>query len=89
VKKRESKSYPTPQAEEVYAVDATFIDLRNDCERQAYALIKDRVFANSKEFDLDLLEKTGMDTEFDSICQALGWEDFVPIQEVGSRPTTI
>jgi hypothetical protein len=30
-----------------------------------------------------------MDSEFDSILQALGWEDFVPIQEVGSRPTTI
>jgi hypothetical protein len=32
---------PTPQAEEVYIVDAAFIDLRNDRERQAYALIKD------------------------------------------------
>ena len=76
---------PTPQAEEVYAVDAAFIDLRSDHERQAYALIKDRVFANTKEFDPDLLEKTGMDSEFNSIWQALGLEDFVPVQEVGSR----
>jgi hypothetical protein len=50
---------PMPQADEVYAVDTTFIDLRSDHERQTYALIKDRVFANTKEFDLDLLEKTG------------------------------
>jgi hypothetical protein len=80
---------PTPRADEVYAIDAAFIDLRSDRERQAYALIKDRVFANTKEFNLDLLEKIGMDFEFNAIWQALGWEDFVPVQEVGSRPTTI
>jgi hypothetical protein len=79
----------TPQVEEVYAVDAAFIDFRNDRERQACTLIKDRVFANTKEFDPGLLEKIGMDSEFDSIWQALGWEDFVPVHEVGSRPTTI
>jgi hypothetical protein len=73
----------------VYAVDTTFIDLRSDREKQAYTLIKNRVFTNTKEFDLDLLEKIGMDLEFDSIWQALGWEDFVLVQEVGSRPTTI
>jgi hypothetical protein len=80
---------PMPQADEVYTIDAAFIDLRSDHERQAYAPIKDRVFANTKEFDPDLLKKTGMDSEFNSIWQALGWEDFVPVQEVGSRPTTI
>jgi hypothetical protein len=73
----------------VYAVDTTFIDLRSDREKQAYTLIKNRVFTNTKEFDPDLLEKIGMDLEFDSIWQALGWEDFVLVQEVGSRPTTI
>jgi hypothetical protein len=48
---------PTPQANKVYTVDAAFIDLMSDRERQA-CLIKDRVFANTKEFDPDLLEKT-------------------------------
>jgi hypothetical protein len=80
---------PTTQADEVHVIDASFIDMRSDRERQAYTRIKDRVFANTKEFDPDLLEKTGMDSEFNSIWQALGWEDFVPVQEVGSRPTTI
>jgi hypothetical protein len=80
---------PTPRAEEVYTVDAAFVDLRNDSERQAYALINDRVFANTKEFDPDLHEKTGMDSKFDSIWQALGWKGFVPVQEIGSRPITI
>jgi hypothetical protein len=83
------KELPTPQAEEVYTIDAAFIDLRNGREIQAYALIKGRVFANTKEFDPDLLDKTGMDSKFNSIWQALGWEDFVLVQEVGSRPTTI
>jgi hypothetical protein len=73
----------------VYAADAAFIDLRSDRERQAYALIKDRVFANSMEFNPDLPEKTGMDSEFNSIWQALGWGEFVPVQEVSSRSTTI
>jgi hypothetical protein len=78
-----------PQADEVYAFETAFIDLKSDRERQAYALIKDRVFANTKEFDPDLFEKIGMDSEFNSIWQNLGWEEFVPVQEVGSRPTTI
>jgi hypothetical protein len=55
---------PMQQAEEVHTFDAIFIDLRNDRERQAYSLIKDQVFANTKEFDSDLLEKIGMDSEF-------------------------
>jgi hypothetical protein len=58
----------------VYVVEAAFIDLRSDRERQAYTLIKDWVFANTKEFDQDLLEKIDMDYEFDSIWQALGWD---------------
>jgi hypothetical protein len=63
----------------VYAVDAPFIDFRDERERQAYAILKDRVLSNTKEFDPDLLEKIGMDSEFDSIWQALGWEGFVPV----------
>ena len=63
--------------------------MRDDRERQAYAFLKDRVFANTKDFDSALLEKTGMDSEFASICHALGWEEFVLVQELGSRPLTI
>jgi hypothetical protein len=64
---KEEEELPKQQAKKVYVVDAAFIDLRNDRERQAYALIKDRVFTNTKEFDPNLFEKTGMDSEFDSI----------------------
>jgi hypothetical protein len=76
-KEEGEEELPTPQADEVYTVYAAFIDPRSDHERQAYALIKDRVFTNTKEFDSDLLEKTSMDSKFNSIWQALGWDDFV------------
>jgi len=35
------------------------------------------------------MEKTGMNSEFASILYALGWEDFVPVTELGSLPLTI
>jgi hypothetical protein len=38
---KEEEELPKQQAKKVYVVDAAFIDLRNDRERQAYALIKD------------------------------------------------
>jgi hypothetical protein len=77
MKKKRKEELPTPQAERVYVADAPFIDLRDDRERQAYAILKDLVFSNMRGFDPTLLEKTGMDSEFDSIWQALGWEGFV------------
>jgi hypothetical protein len=85
----EEEELCTLQAKGVDVVDAPFIDLRDEQERQAYAILKDRVFSNTREFDPTLLERTGMDFEFDSIWQALGWESFVPVQEIGSRPITI
>jgi hypothetical protein len=89
MKKKRKEELPTPQAERVYVADAPFIDLRDDRERQAYAFLMDRVFANTKEFDSTLLDKTGTNSEFDSMWQALAWEGFVPVQEIGSRPITI
>jgi hypothetical protein len=77
------------QAEGVYVVDAPFIDLRDEWERQSYAILKDWVFSNMRELNPALLERTGMDFESDSIWQALGWKGFVPIQEIGSKPSTI
>jgi hypothetical protein len=37
----EEGELPTPQAEGVYAVDARFIDLRDERERQVYAILQD------------------------------------------------
>jgi hypothetical protein len=38
------------------------MDLREKQEKQVYAILKDRVFSNAKEFDLNLLKKIGMDS---------------------------
>ena len=40
-------------------------------------------------YDPDLLQKIGMDTEFATIWKAIGWENIVPIDELGSRLLTI
>ena len=76
-----------PQAEdmEIDEDDAPYLDLRNDCERQAYAMIKHRSFGHTRAFDPELLEKTSMDVDFARVWHAVGWDDFVPIEEIGSR----
>jgi hypothetical protein len=70
-----------PQAKGVYVVDVPFIDLRDDPERQAYSILKDRVFSiHKKRIESSPNEgirpepsgKTGMDFKFDSIWQGLG-----------------
>ena len=55
-----------PQAEdmEIDEDDAPYLDLRDDRERQSCAMIKNRSFGHTRAFDLDLLEKTGMDVDF-------------------------
>ena len=37
--------------------DAPYLDLQDDRERQAYAMIKNRSFGHTRAFDPDLLEK--------------------------------
>ena len=54
-----------PQEEE--ALDDAHIELRGERELQAYNTLKARTFGHTWEFDEDLLEKTGMDTEFASV----------------------
>ena len=84
------------QAEELQAEDmeiddedAPYLDLRSDRERQAYTMIKRRSFGHTRAFDPDLLEKTGMDIDFANVWHAVGSDDFLPIEENGSRLLTI
>ena len=80
-----------PQAEdmEIDEDDAPYLDLRDDRERQAYATIKNQCFGHTRAFDLDLLEKIGMDIDFTRVCHAVGWDGFVPVEDNGSRLLTI
>ena len=74
-----------PQAEdmEIDEDDAPYLDLRDDSERQAYAMIRHRSFGHTRAFEPDLLEITGMDVV------PVGWDHFVPVEENGSRLLTI
>ena len=80
-----------PQAEdmEIDEDDAPYLDLRDDREHQAYAMIKNRSFGHTRAFDPKLLEKIGMDVDFASVWDAVGWDGFVPIEENGSHLLTI
>ena len=85
----EQEEQAEPQAAEEVVDDTPYLSLRGAREEQAYALLKDRVFAHTRGFDPALMEKTGMNLEFASIWNALGWEEFAPVTELGSRPLTI
>jgi len=82
---------PQPQVEdmEIDAQNASYLDLRDDWEVQAYALLKNRVFQHTWHIDPDLLEKIGMDSEFNTIWHTLGWNKFVSVYELVSHPLTI
>jgi hypothetical protein len=69
--------------------DIPYLDLWDDCERQAYALHKCRDFGHTKAFDPDLLVKIGMDIDFAHVCHAIGWDGFVPVKEHSSYVLTI
>ena len=69
--------------------DAPYLNLRDDRDRQAYAMLKRRSFGHTKAFDPDLLEKTGMGIDFARVWHAVGWDAFAPIEENGSRLLTI
>ena len=69
--------------------DAPYLDLWDDRECQAYAMLKRRCYGHAKAFDPDLHEKTGMDVDFARVWHAVGWHGFAPIEEKGSHLLTI
>ena len=80
-----------PQAEmiEIDAEDAPYLDLRDDHERQGYAILKNRSFVHTRAFDPDPLIKTSMYEDFPNVWHEIGWDNFVPVEEYGSRLLTI
>ena len=80
-----------PQAEviEIDAEDAPYLNLRDDRERQGYAILKNRSFVHTRAFDPDLLIKIGMYEDFSNVWHSIGWDNFVAVEEYGSRLLTI
>ena len=64
-----------PQAEviEIDAEDPPYLDLRDDRERQGYAILKNKSFVHTRAFDLDLFTKIGMYEDFSNVWQEIGW----------------
>ena len=85
------KQAAEPEAEdmEIDEDDAPYLDLQDDHEHQAYAMIKHQSFGHTRAFDPELLEKTGMDVDFAGVWHAVGWDDFVPVEENSSHLLTI
>ena len=69
--------------------DAPYLDLRDDHERQAYAMIKHWGFGHTKAFDPSLFQKIGMELDFAHVWHAVGWDGFVPVEENSSHLLTI
>lgn len=69
--------------------DAPYLDLEGDREIQAYNHVKDRIFLHTPLYNPELLQKTGMESEFEIVWKAVGWETIDPMDEEGSRLLTI
>ena len=55
----EMQAEPQAGVIEIDAEDAPYLDLRDDRERQGYAILKNRSFVHTQDYDSDLLIKTG------------------------------
>ena len=78
-----------PAQPEEEAPDDSHLDIQGERELQAYNILKARTFGHTWEFDDDLLEKTGMNTEFANVWKAVGWSSFADVIRMGSWDLTI
>ena len=85
----EMQAEPQAEATEIDEDDAPYLDLCDAHERQAYAIIKNRSFVHTRAFDPELLIKTGMYEDFANVWHTIGWSNFAPVEEYGSRLLTI
>uniref|UniRef100_K3ZNH5 Uncharacterized protein n=1 Tax=Setaria italica TaxID=4555 RepID=K3ZNH5_SETIT len=54
-------------------------------QKQAYASLKDWAFCHIKAYDPKLLEKIGMDIDFAFVWSSIGWDEFLPVEELVCR----
>jgi hypothetical protein len=77
------------QGQSVEEEDEPYLDLEGGQEMEAYHLIKDHEFEPTPMYNPTLLQATGMDNEFTSIWQAVGWEEIDPLFKEGPCLLTI
>lgn len=69
-------------------LDDSNLDLIGDREMQGYHMLKDRPFAHTPAYDLELLQKIGTDVDFRIVWKAIGWKKFAVVDEPSSRLLT-
>jgi len=62
---------------------------QNRREREALRMITDRNFLHTRRIDPDLLNSTGIITDFQFIFRALGWENAWRVNEDGCKELII
>jgi hypothetical protein len=65
------------------------IKFKDDRERGIYEQLKNKEFLHTLNFDNNLLQATGMNTEFELIFRNIAWEDAWIITEEGSKLLTM
>ena len=65
------------------------VRLRGQTEKDKPQNIKDREYKLTTVFHPQLLRDTGMDIEFNEIFAAIGWKNFVPINDPGVKLLTM
>ena len=63
----EVQAEPQAEAMETDEDDASYLDMRDACEQQGYAIIKNQSFVHTRTFDPELLIKTGMYEDFANV----------------------
>lgn len=61
------------------------LNLQSDRERQAFNILIEREFVLTRVIGHNLLNRTGMTTEFQSIFHTLGWANAYHVFEQGSK----
>ena len=66
-------------------MEETHIHWRNKQEKNAFRKLRTKRFVHTTAYDLNLLQATGMDVEFDLVFRAVGWEGVWNVVEQGSK----
>jgi hypothetical protein len=61
------------------------LKLWDEMEKNIYKQLKTQRFILTPAYDPALLQATGMNTEFETIVKAIGWENVWEIDEPGSK----
>ena len=80
-------SRPAPMERNVLLQEKQ-LKLWYDTENNIYKKLKTQRFVVTPAYNLALLQAIGMNTEFEFIFKAIGWEDVWEINEPGSKLLT-